>query len=256
MERSLKDIYSIQEVLKEVGYFDISRISQEVHDYAKDNNFSLDTILLRLKSGEPWEYIKGSCEFRGLSFIVNEDVLIPRMDTEDIVDIALELVSDFPTIEEIVDVGTGSGCIIISIGKEIEGKNVSLVATDVSWKALEVARNNAEMNKVRGINFVRTNLIKDIDIKDNCLLIANLPYVPTYMYLGLDGSVKDFEPRSAIDGGEDGLKYYRELKEQIMDKNKKNIWLLVEVEPSTFKDLENLFTYRKIGERFALIHFS
>lgn len=256
---NLKDVFKIQEVLKKAGYYDISRISNEVYTYSTQNNISLESILQRISNYEPWEYIQGFTEFRGSKFFVTRDTLIPRIETEQLVDIALNLIQK-RKIEKVIDVGSGSGCIIISIAEECRDKNVRFVGIDISKEALSIATKNDWNKKVE---FIHQDLIKKSDLEENTLVVANLPYIPTKMYEDLDRSVKDFEPKEALDGGIDGLRYYEKLID-IIQKSKRDIWLLIEIEPSTLKNLTRytkdiplkiIEDYRE-KKRFALFHFS
>jgi len=273
---NLKKLFQIQTVLKRAGYFDISRIANEIYQYSKENNVDIETILRRIKKNEPWEYIRGYTEFRGTNFLVTRDTLIPRIETEQIVDIALNLVKkrNIP-YSKVIDIGTGTGCIIISLYKDLnkerkshkekKEKNKSIfLATDNSKKTLNIARENAKNNSINDIHFVKEDLISKEELKDSSLILANLPYIPTFMYKNLDGSVKDFEPKNALDGGKDGLKYYKKLIEIIRRSNKKDIDLVVEIEPTTEKDFKELIKEEKLEiikdfrgkNRFLLLHFS
>ena len=114
MRNDIRELYRIQDVLKKVGYYDISRISKEVLDYVKVKKIPLDNVLNKIEEGEPWEYICKKTIFRNNTFYINENVLIPRIETEQIINIAKENLNG---IKNIVDIGTGSGCIIISLQK-------------------------------------------------------------------------------------------------------------------------------------------
>jgi release factor glutamine methyltransferase len=264
---NLKSLYHIQKVLTEEGYFDISRISKEVLDHSIENKIPLEEILKRIKKNEPWEYIKGRTTFCGNEFLVNHHTLIPRIESEQLVSIATDLVSK-NEYRGVIDVGTGSGCIIISLCKNLgEQNDIRFFATDIEKDALKIAKQNSVLHKVnKRISFLQTNLIKDLTIDFNNLIIANLPYIPSDMYKNLDKSVISFEPRSSLDGGKDGLKYYKELIKQINSKgirNKYKTTLLVEIEPSTLDDLKKIVgnnitvikDYREL-DRFVLIHLS
>lgn len=288
---NLKQNFQIQDILKKAGYYDISRIANEIQSYSEKTGTSIDDILTRIKTGEPWEYISGVTEFRGSSIFVNENTLIPRIETEQIVDIALELINgNKHPYSKIIDVGTGSGSIIISLVKEMEGeregeeregggeednnnkeegrgelrRNMSYLATEIDRDALSVAKKNAVYNKVEHlIQFKQRNLVNQSDITDNSLVIANLPYIPTDMYMNLDSSVKDFEPRTALDGGKDGLDYYKNLIDIIKNSGKINMDLLIEIEPSTLEILKKhtnqevtVFQDFRDKNRFVLLHFS
>ena len=256
---NLKEIFRIQNVLKESGYFDISRIAKEIYEYSTLNNIPLDSILERISNQEPWEYIRGFTEFRGKNFLVTKDTLIPRIESEQLVDIAMELVEK-ENVKKVIDVGTGSGCLIISIAEEVNKDDIEYIGVDISKEALKVAEKNDRKNKVI---FKQQDLINENDLEDSTLIVANLPYIPTGMYEKLERSVKDFEPKLALDGGEDGLKYYKRLVELITNSEKK-ILLLIEIEPSTLEDLKQyledtpikIFRDYRSKERFVLLHFS
>lgn len=265
---NLKTVYFIEKILKKNGYFDVSRISREILDYCNEHHLSLDTVLERIETKEPWEYIKGKSDFHGLELIVNKNTLIPRVETEQLVDIAVDYLEGNKDIKYVVDVGTGTGCIIIFLAKKLcKKKNLTFLATDANSKALEVAKKNSVLHKVnKKVSFLKANLLKGVKIDGSFLMIANLPYIPTEMYLNLDMSVRDFEPRDSLDGGKDGLKYYKKLLEQIEDKNLNTHggFLLMEIEPSTLASLKPLLQsysgFRVIKDfrglnRFVLVHF-
>lgn len=256
MNKDLSLLYKIQNVLKIAGYHDISRISKEVLAFIGTERITEEEIYKRLLSFEPWEYISGETEFREHRFHVNSSVLIPRIETEQIVDIAKE---NLEGMKNIVDIGTGSGCIAISLAKELNNKT-PIYAIDISKSALDVAQDNAELNNVEDkIIFKQNNLLKGLMFESPTLYIANLPYIPTDMYNKLDSSVHDFEPKLALEAGDDGLKYYKELFVQIPKGN--NI-LIVEIEPSKMEDMERIKEPVKVIKdfkglnRFLLFDFS
>ncbi len=159
----------------------------------------------RLAGGEPLPYILGHWEFYGLDFILTPDVLIPRPETELLVARALEWLRAHPNRRSAADIGTGSGCIAISLAVNLPDLHV--LATDVSAAALEVAKANAEMHNVtKCIQFLPAELttLQPID-----LIVANLPYIPTPRLESL--AVARREPRLALDGGPDGLDAIRGL---------------------------------------------
>ena len=262
MNNELKDIFHIQEVLRTHGYYDISRIAQEICDYSIQSSTPLESILKRISSNEPWEYIKGECEFRGTVFSVNPSTLIPRIESEQIIDILRgELKNTSISFDGIIDVGTGSGCLIVSAAKEL-GENYEYYATDVSEDALNTAiANSKKILNSDGISFVNTNLIQDLplDPSKHYFIMANLPYIPTKQYLELDECVKNYEPQIALDGGNDGTKYCLELIDQIK-KRKLHATLLLEIEPSTINQFEplqsNTITDIFGRNRFLLLRFN
>jgi release factor glutamine methyltransferase len=229
-------------------------------------------VLKEIKKNKPWEYIKGNSEFHGLKFIVNENTLIPRVETEQMVDIALNFLTDNNDYKYILDVGTGSGCIIIFLAKILcKRKNLKFLATDIDSKSLDVAKENSVLHKVnKKVTFLKDNLIKRVSIDGPSFIIANLPYISVDMYKALDKSVINFEPKKALLGGKDGLKYYRRILKQIKEKDlrKYKTTLLIEIEPSTLDNLKALLKryYKNLDfkvfkdfkgkDRFVLIHLS
>ena len=164
----------------------------EIEDYAK-----------RRINGEPVQYITGSADFYGREFGVGPGVLIPRFDTENLVNRALGLAKEG---DSVLDLCTGSGCIIISMccDKDIKG-----TGTDISDTALEAARANAERYNA-GCTFIKSDLFENVTDKYD-MIISNPPYIRTADIQTLDTEVKDHEPVSALDGGADGLEFYRRI---------------------------------------------
>ncbi|MBU1119756.1 peptide chain release factor N(5)-glutamine methyltransferase [Patescibacteria group bacterium] len=271
MNNELQTLFKIQEALKTSGYYDISRVAKDILEYTQNNPLPLDIIIERIKNNEPWEYIKEQGEFKGNIFKLNTHTLIPRIETEIMIDIVKQELLKSPTpYTDIIDVGTGSGCIIISLVKELERtpeekvniQKYSYHATDISQEAIDIAKEN-EKNILNEpvIHFSQTDLIESIALPKNsfCMILANLPYIPTQQYLALEKSVVDFEPRTALDGGENGITYYEKLLEQIEVKNIKGC-AIFEIEPSTlelFKPLYPKVIKDQYGkDRFILIRFS
>jgi release factor glutamine methyltransferase len=169
-----------------------------------------EPLVARRERREPVSYIIGTREFWGLRFEVGPDVLIPRQETEFIVEEALALVGK-DSHPVIVDVGTGSGCIGIALAREIPGARV--VASDVSKDALEVARRNAVRHDVGDrITFVETSFLDGIE-EGVDLIVSNPPYVPSVSQRGLTPEVRDYEPSLALFGGVDGLDGLRSVLE-------------------------------------------
>ena len=162
---------------------------------------------------KPKQYLQGWVEFYKLKFKVTPDVLIPRPETELLVDEVLKFAKD--QVLTILDLGTGSGNIAISLACNLKGCSVKIIAIDVSEKALKVARQNAKLHGVeKQIIFVESDLLARITSQPD-IIVTNLPYIPSSRIPYLDSSVKDFEPLVALDGGEDGFDLYRKLFAQI-----------------------------------------
>jgi release factor glutamine methyltransferase len=185
--------------------------------YDKDGN-----IIRGHSSQIPQQYIKGWVEFYKLKFKVTPDVLIPRPETELLVDEILNF-SKNHGLMTILDIGTGSGCIAISIAKNL--KKAKIFAIDISEKALDIAKENAEKNKVDSqIFFLKSDLLEFIKnsslitSSSSLVIVANLPYIPRGRMQYLDPSVKDFEPWIALEGGQDGFDLYRRLFKEMKEK--------------------------------------
>ncbi|HHW66283.1 MAG TPA: peptide chain release factor N(5)-glutamine methyltransferase [Epulopiscium sp.] len=168
-----------------------------------------DLIYRRLK-GTPTQYLTNEQEFMSLPFYVNNHVLIPRQDTEILVETALELI-DRKKEFQVLDVCTGSGCIGISIAYYAPLSRV--IGIDISEPALNVAEHNAKLNQVNDrIHFIKGNLFKGVpeDLKGTIdMIVSNPPYIPTDEIKGLMKEVSEYEPTIALDGGKDGLDFYR-----------------------------------------------
>ena len=162
----------------------------------------------------PLQHIIGVQDFMGLLFEVNEDVLCPRLDTESVVEKALDLAVKYkePTV---LDLCTGSGCIAISMYHYLKEakKKVSVTAVDASEKALNMAKKNALKNKAY-IEFLHGDLFAPVEDRKFDFIISNPPYIPSVVVDGLMPEVKDHEPRMALDGDADGLRFYRLISEQ------------------------------------------
>jgi release factor glutamine methyltransferase len=173
----------------------------------------LASTLIDLKTGRPVQYILGHTEFYGLNFNVNPSVLIPRPETEELVEWALESVGDLKlAVGSILDIGTGSGCIAISLKKNLPVFNVS--AIDISADALKTATSNAQLNNV-DIQFVNAdilNLNSEIEIPKSEIIISNPPYVTLHDKTQMHNNVTDFEPHTALFVPEDDpLLFYRAI---------------------------------------------
>ena len=180
-------------------------------DMPKDLQEAFESGMERILNQEPMSHVLGYSWFYGYKMIVNGDVLIPRVETEELcAGILIRMDEIFPDRKEIIaaDIGTGSGAIAITIAKE-EPK-VIMTATDISEEALVTARKNAEINEA-SVSFMSGDMLEPLiesDIKLD-VLISNPPYIPANEKM--ERSVTDFEPHVALFGGEDGLKFYRRI---------------------------------------------
>lgn len=180
-----------------------------------------ETLAGRRARHVPVQYLTGSQEFMGYSFEVNEQVLIPRQDTELLV---LEAEKRIRPKDRVLDMCTGSGCVIISLAKR---KEIAACAADISAGALETARLNAE-RLAADVHFWESDLFEKIEGTFDCI-VSNPPYIPSGQIAGLMPEVRAHEPRLALDGGEDGLYFYRRLTREAGDYLKPDGWLLFEI---------------------------
>ena len=159
----------------------------------------------------PLQHILGSQEFMGLTFKVNRHVLIPRQDTETLTELVLQEQKDRK--KKVLDLCTGSGCIAISLG--VLGGYEDVTAVDLSAEALKVARENGErlLGRDRTIRFLQGDLFDCVEGRFD-IITANPPYIATQVIRGLAPEVRDYEPRMALDGDEDGLSFYRRIAAQ------------------------------------------
>jgi release factor glutamine methyltransferase len=168
-----------------------------------------DALVERRLAREPLAYITGHKEFWNLRFAVSPAVLVPRPETEAIIEAALEYFPDARADAAIADVCTGSGCLAVALAFERAGAR--FVATDVSADALDVARQNAVRHHVADrVQFIRTDVLQQVD-REFDLIVANPPYVPLSDRPGLQPEVRDHEPAVALFGGHDGLSIVRRL---------------------------------------------
>lgn len=231
-------------------------------------------LLKKLENGIPIQYIINNQEFMGLNFYVDEDVLIPQPDTEVLVEEVIkycnELRNNEPEDKEtnkdykeniekepiinkedkninkktikILDLCTGSGIIGISIYKYLE--NVEIYASDISQKALNIAEKNTNLNNAK-INFINSDMFENIHIKDFDIIVSNPPYIESKVIKSLSKEVQN-EPKLALDGGEDGLKFYRSILENANDYLRKNGAIFLEIGYDQKEKIEEILKSYKI----------
>lgn len=203
-----------------------------------------EVIIKKRSERVPLQYITGVQEFMGLSMKVNTNVLIPRQDTEILVEEALRVL--IPGMR-VLDLCTGSGCIIISLMKYAEG--IKGVASDISKQALLVAKENAKINQVDP-ELIRSDLFTNITGTFD-LIISNPPYIKTLDIDRLMPEVANFEPIAALDGREDGLHYYREIIAKSMEYLKPDGYLYFETgstQTNAVADMMKQAGFREIRE--------
>lgn len=198
----------------------------------------------------PLQYITGEQEFMGLTFHVNSNVLIPRQDTETLVEEAIKLVEPGMSI---LDMCTGSGCIIISILKKCSG--IQGTGSDISKQALNVAKENAKLNNV-AVDFERSDMFENLSDKYD-MIVSNPPYIRSDVVPTLMPEVCEFEPLDALDGHEDGLYFYRKIIKECKSFLKEDGKILFEIGNDQGQAVSDMLTYagfRNVGVIKDLAH--
>ena len=202
----------------------IEWIMIHINDEISDKDMSsFDELVKRRISGEPFQYIIGSCGFMGQEFIVNKNVLVPRADTEVWVERVIELAKEIQA-NNILDLCTGSGCIAITIKKMV--KDASVCASDISNGALDVAIENAKRNET-DIEFICSDLFENFPESKFDIIVSNPPYIPREEIKKMARDVQN-EPILALDGGIDGLDFYRKIVRDSKNFIKENGYLAFE----------------------------
>jgi len=230
-----------------IGCKKIDLYLQFENTFNTENLIILKSLIKRRVNREPMQYIIGSSEFYGRKFFVNQDVLIPRPETEKLIDVSIDILSkkENPII---LDVGTGSGCIGITIALEIPSSSV--IAIDISNSALSTAKKNANIYGLKNMQFINLDIFSQ-DINHTAdLLISNPPYISKIEFPGLMIDVKDFEPMVALTDNSDGLEFYRKFSNIIPQIVKKNGVTILEVgrgtHPEKVKEIFNKAGYDNI----------
>lgn len=175
--------------------------------------------------GKPLQYILGEWEFMGLPFLVGEGVLIPRADTEILVEAVLEKKEQYG-FQKGVDIGTGTGCIPISLER---WGSLQMTAVDISEKALSYAKANNEKNKTT-VRFLQSDLLAEVPKTEQFdFIVSNPPYITKTELTELMTEVREYEPMSALDGGEDGLDFYRRILTECEPYLKSGGWVFFEM---------------------------
>lgn len=217
----------------------------------KDKMAFVSSVLKRRIKNEPIQYILGKTEFMGLDFKITKDVLIPRQETEILVEAAIKFgsrLSGFGSRLRILDIGTGSGCIAVSLAKFLPCAKIT--AIDISEKAIDIAKQNASSNNVN-INFLVSDLFANYELRampavsgsasggSYDLIISNPPYVPNKDIRLLQPEI-GYEPRIALDGGKDGLDFYRKIIKQAPDYLKDKAFLIMEMGYAQAPKIKNI----------------
>lgn len=204
------------------------------------------SMVARRAKREPLQHILGSQEFMGLEFRTTSAALIPRHDTAVLVAAALQVA---PAAAKVLDIGSGSGCVAITLAKNIPGAVV--VSVDISSAALDLARRNAELNTV-SVDFRQGSLFKAVQGERFDLIVSNPPYIPAAEIDTLEPEVSMFEPRVALDGGADGLDFFRQIIPAAPEYLHPDGWLLVEVGAGQSGAVTELFAKQGFSALFSV----
>lgn len=192
----------------------------------ENKNLIRKYIVRRGKYREPLQYILKEWEFYGRTFKVAEGVLIPRPDTEILAEQCIILMKNFEN-PKILDIGTGSGAISVTLAKELP--NSEVLGLDISDEALKIAVENRELNGASNLKFLKSDVFQHVKEKNYDLIVSNPPYIPVEEYNELMPEVKQYEPRMALTDGGDGYYFYRKISEESMGYLKNGGYLAFEV---------------------------
>jgi release factor glutamine methyltransferase len=236
-----EEIQSFFNILSE-KYLNLSRIEIALNpekEISKENTEKFQAALLRLKNYEPIQYIIGETEFYGFPFKVNKHTLIPRPETEELVEWILSNSEFRIQNSEFLDIGTGSGCIAISLAKNLPNAQIS--ALDISEEALKVAQQNSELNKVK-VDFIQTDILKTKTLqKKYDVIVSNPPYVRELEKKQMQQNVLKYEPDSALYvKDKDPLLFYRVISQLAKNHLKANGKLFFEINEYLADELTEL----------------
>jgi len=222
-------------------YLHLNR-KEEVSEEIKDKFYKLAE---KRNNGYPLQYITNSQEFMGLDFYVQEGVLIPRPDTETLVETVINIVKERYNKEiKILDLGTGSGAIALSLAYYL--RNSFVTAIDISDIAVETTKINIKKHNLNNIEVIKGNIFEDILGEKFDVLVSNPPYIESDEIKNLQTEVSVYEPRLALDGGVDGLDYYKPIVELFKKICEENGVLAVEIGRQQKKSVEEIFLNSKV----------
>ena len=223
--------------MQTINNYEISRLKQLVNNNSSDGSFNsknYEDFLERRRSGEPLQYIEGEVCFFNINIEVNQDVLIPRPETELLVE---EIINRIKRPKKIIDVGTGSGCIGLALAKYF--KDVEVHLTDISSVALMTAEKNTKNNNIKA-RVYKSDLLYDVKDTNFDLVVANLPYIPCDEIQSLPNEILYYEPLLALDGGSEGLDYIIKLVESARSKLRADGLLALEIDSRFGKKVKEL----------------
>jgi len=225
-------------------------ISRSEEELTKEQFESFQTDLKDRQKGKPIAYIIQEKEFYGRNFFVDERVLIPRPETEEMLEDALEFLKAHPKSKTVIDLGTGSGCIAITLALELPDREI--IGLELSKKALEVAEINKKKHDCKNLKFFESDLLSALPTSNFPFptILANLPYIGTSSNHFVSDETETYEPHVALFGGEDGLELYRRTWQQIKDIKLDIAAMFMEI---GFSQVESIT--KEAQEAFPAYHF-
>ncbi len=261
--RSLTKINKIKNILQNHGIDNASREAELIvsfclrkdriilyrdnPDILPDVKKCIDNIVSRRVRREPLQYILGFTDFYDIKIKTLHGVLIPRPETELLVQETIKIIKNLDNNEiKVLDLCTGTGCVAIAIAKTFP--NINIYATDISDKAIKCAQENAEINQVSNIVFIKGNLFEPL--KDSILfdiIVSNPPYIKTTEIINLQPEISRWEPYQALDGGEDGLEYYRKILKQAKNYLKPHGFIIFEMGEGQIEQIVKIAEEKNYG---------
>lgn len=249
-KNEISDIYTDSEMEELWSIFITNRLKinrfelrQIIHQDLKSDDIAfLENVILELKTGKPYQYILGNTEFYGKTFLVDENVLIPRPETEELLEFAIAKIKNSVFYEKsfrVLDIGTGSGVIPIILKKHFP--KATITSLDISEKAIEIAQKNAEIHQTEidfwECDYLNTELNEKWDI-----IISNPPYIGQDELIEIETSVKGFEPNTALfSPSSDALIFYKKIAQDALKNASKNGMVFMEINQKLGKETLDLF---------------
>ena len=213
--------------IKNIPEHELARLrekAKELSGSTTDYQSEYSSLLTRRVNHEPLQYIEEYVPFYSISLKVDERCLIPRPETEYLVQIIKD---NIESPKKVLDVGTGSGCIALMMKSIFPNSEVTGI--DISEEAIQLANENSKLNSLE-VSFFQSNLLENVEESDHDLIVANLPYIPTENLNELDREVIDYEPLTALNGGKDGLEIISNLIHELEERDYKEVKLFLEID--------------------------
>ncbi|MDI6729695.1 MAG: peptide chain release factor N(5)-glutamine methyltransferase [Thermodesulfovibrionales bacterium] len=241
--KGIEDAAKEAEILiTEALHIDKSELYSGSLEVSDETSRHIDSLALRRAEGEPIQYIIGHVDFYGMKINVGRGVLIPRPETELLVEETIKIlhscIMHYASRITILDLCTGSGCIAIALAKHLPDADV--YGIDKSDTAIHYATRNATENDVRNVHFIKGDLFEPVGKMAFDCIVSNPPYIKTADIQGLQREIKDYEPVDALNGGEDGLDFYRRIFENAHKFLKENGIIILEIGHDQADDVEKI----------------